>query len=167
MCVSGFSSEKTRTLSFYSIKIFCMDTAFFYYILAYFTAYVTIFWWQFTIKCLGSGQKPRYGWETWNTQISFWPNYRKNLNSKYVILLNCNKVIIIIIIRRENKTVITQEDVVYFWKPILLSLLLLYIAQQDDWCVYTRMSDKLSSFAYSFGKCVGTHSLLKNWHNCT
>ena len=31
----------------------------FYYILAHFLAYLTIFSSQFTIKCLGSGQKPR------------------------------------------------------------------------------------------------------------
>ena len=41
----------------------------FHYIFQHFSAYLTIVCSQFTLKCLGSGQKPRYGRETSKTNI--------------------------------------------------------------------------------------------------
>ena len=61
ICVSGFSSEKTR---YWSAGItFCQNTLYrnciFPYIFPHFPANLTTFCSQLTIKCLGSGQKPR------------------------------------------------------------------------------------------------------------
>ena len=64
MCASGFSSEKPRhNILFYQNILY--RNCIFHYIFHHFPAYLTIFCSHFTIKCLGSGQKP----ETWNTHI--------------------------------------------------------------------------------------------------
>ena len=77
MCVSGFSSEKARYGQFNSVGIIILlyqnilyRNCIFQYIFRRFSAYLTIFCSQFTIKCLRLGQKLWYGWETWNTQMS-------------------------------------------------------------------------------------------------
>ena len=64
MSVLGFSSEKTKycrsALSFYFIEIFYMESEFITILnFLHFSAYLTLFCSQLTIKCLGSGQKPR------------------------------------------------------------------------------------------------------------
>ena len=71
-CVSSFSPEKSMHGG--SVLLFYM---FIYWILLsilyHFSAHLTVhvFCSHFTIKCLVSGQKPRYGSETGNTHIYF------------------------------------------------------------------------------------------------
>ena len=70
----------TITLTFYFAKILYIEMAFFS--LQLFSIFDTIL---LTIhnkdnKCLGSGQKPRYGRETWNTHIYFLPYLEHSWN---------------------------------------------------------------------------------------
>ena len=58
MCVSDFQLKKKKTRHGRSIKIFYIENAFFT-TFSTISAYLTIFCSHFTIKCLGSGQKPR------------------------------------------------------------------------------------------------------------
>ena len=62
MCVSGFSSEKLGMVGRHNI-LFCENILYrnciFQYSFPHFSANLTTFCSQFTIKCLGSGQMPK------------------------------------------------------------------------------------------------------------